>query len=117
MNIEYVKLQKNYDVFKTKSPFYEIDSKGKVCTAKIGTKEGLVGGEKYEVLIPKFSRSGGTKYSRKGIIKVDKKSIWDNSYYVTRPPELDDDKAIKATSFKGCKKGWDELILLIRQTK
>ena len=57
------------------------------------------------------------KELKKGTIKVDKNSIWDNSYYVTRPPELDDDKAIKATSFKGCKKGWDELILLIRQTK
>ena len=115
VNKVYVKLQKKYDVFKTKTPFFEMTKKGKVCNAKIGMKEGLKGGEKFDVLIPKYSSKGGTKYSKKGTIKVDKKAIWDNRYYVTRPPELDSEDAIVATSFKGCKKGWDELILLLRQ--
>ena len=117
VNKVYVKLQKDYDVFKTKSPFYEMSKKGKICNAKIGMKEGLKGGEKFDVLMPKYSSKGGTKYSKKGTIKVDKKAIWDNRYYVTRPPELDEEGAIIATSFKGCKKGWDELPLLIRQQK
>jgi hypothetical protein len=117
VNKVYVKLQKKYDVFKTKTPFFEMAKKGKVCNAKIGMKEGLSGGEKFDVLIPKYSSKGGTKYSKKGTIKVDKKAVWDNRYYVTRPPELDSKDAIVATSFKGCKKGWDELILLLRQQK
>lgn len=117
VNKVYVKLQKKYDVFKTKTPFYEFAKKGKVCNAKIGMKEGLKGGEKFDVLIPKYTAKGGTKYAKKGTVKVNKKAIWDNRYYVTRPPELDKKDAIQATSFKGCKKGWDELILLLRQQK
>ncbi|MAW21222.1 MAG: hypothetical protein CMD16_02360 [Flavobacteriales bacterium] len=117
VNKVYVNLQRKYDVFKTKTPFYEFAKKGKVCNAKIGMKEGLTGGEKFDVLVPKYSSKGGTKYAKKGTVKVDKKAIWDNRYYVTRPPELDEKDAIQATNFKGCKKGWDELILLLRQQK
>ena len=113
----YVKLQKEYDVFKTKTQFFEVDKKGKICTAKIGMKEGLEGGEKFDVLEPDFSSSGGQKWKKKGTIKVDKKSIWNNIYNVTGPPKLDSEDAIVATSFKGCKKGWGELPLLIRQQK
>ena len=66
----------------------------------------------------KSSRKEFSKHTPKmETIKVDKKAVWDNRYYVTRPPELDADDAIVATSFKGCKKGWNELILLIRQQK
>ena len=113
----YVKLQKNYDIFKTKTQFFEVDKKGKICTAKIGMKEGLEGGEKFDVLEPGFSSSGKQKWKKKGTIKVNKKAIWDNSYYMTNPPELDAEDAIVATSFKGCKKGWGTLPLLIRQQK
>lgn len=117
VNKVYVKLQKNYDIFKTKTQFFEVDKKGKICTAKIGMKEGLEGGEKFDVLEPAFSNSGRQKWKKKGTIKVDKKSIWDNRYYMTKPAELDEESAIVATNFKGCKKGWGELPLLIRQQK
>tara|TARA_B100001758_G_scaffold217676_1_gene204641 strand:- start:11534 stop:12802 length:1269 start_codon:yes stop_codon:yes gene_type:complete len=117
VNKVYVNLQRKYDVFKTKTPIYEYAKKGKICNAKIGMKEGLTGGEKFDVLVPKYSSKGGTKYAKKGMVKVDKKAIWDNRYYVTRPPELDEKDAIQATSFKGCKKGWEDLILLLRQQK
>jgi hypothetical protein len=113
----YIKLQKQFDVFKTKTQFYNFAKNGKVCTAKIGMKEGLNGDEKFDVLEQKFTTNGSTKWVKKGTIKVDKKAVWDNRYYITKPPELTNEDAIVATSFKGCKKGWDELILLLRQQK
>ena len=80
-------------------------------------KEGLEGGEKFDVLEQKFNSNGSTRWAKKGTIKVNKKAIWDNRYYITKPPELTNDDAIVATSFKGCKKNWGELILLLRQQK
>jgi hypothetical protein len=72
----YSKLQKSYDVFKTKTPLYT----GYPITAKIGLKEGVEGGDKYEVLEQVLDEQGKTKYVRKGIIKVDKNHIWDNRF-------------------------------------
>ncbi|PCH75491.1 MAG: hypothetical protein COB98_08915 [Flavobacteriaceae bacterium] len=68
----YVKLQKKYDVFKTKTPLFT----GYPITAKIGMKEGLKGGEKFDVLEQQIdSKTGKTIYVIRGRIKVDKKSI------------------------------------------
>ncbi len=73
----YAKLQKKYDVFKTKTPLYT----GYPITAKIGMKEGLEGGEKFDVLEQTLDeKTGLTKYVSKGTIKVDKDLIWDNRY-------------------------------------
>jgi len=117
VNKVYVKLQKNYDIFKTKTEFYEYDKKGKICTAKIGLKEGLEGGEKFDVLELGFTSSGARKWKKKATIKVDKKAIWDNRYFSTKPPEAESKDAIVATRFKGCKKKWELLTLLLRQQK
>lgn len=71
----YAKLQKEYEVFKPMTPLYSV----KPHTARIGMKEGLEGGEKFEVLEqsidPKTQR---TIYTRKGTITVDKNLVWDN---------------------------------------
>ena len=73
----YVKLQKKYDVFKTKTPLYSVDP----LAAKIGLKEGVKGGDKFEVLEQTIdSKTGKTKYVSKGKITVDRKKIWDNRY-------------------------------------
>lgn len=72
----YAKLQKEYDIFKTKTPLYT----GDPITAKIGMKEGLEGGDRYEVLEQVQDADGKTKYVRKGVVKVDGKQIWDNRY-------------------------------------
>ncbi len=72
----YAKLQKKYDVFKTKTPLYT----GYPITAKIGLKEGLEPGDRYEVLEQVQDENGKTKYVRKGTIKVDKNQIWDNRF-------------------------------------
>lgn len=106
----YAKLQKKYDVFKTKTPIYSIDP----VTAQIGTKEGLTGGEKYEVLEQSVdSKTGKNIYKRIGIVKVDKKKIWDNSYVITEEKKEDKDKF---TVFKGKSKKYYPGLLL-RQIK
>jgi hypothetical protein len=73
----YAKLQKKYDVFKTKTPLYT----GYPITAKIGVKEGLEGGEKFEVLEQNIDeKTGAATYKSIGTIKVDKNLVWDNTY-------------------------------------
>ena len=79
-----VKLQRSYEVFRTKTPLYNNNP----LSAKIGLKEGLEKGDKYEVLEQFLDKKGRTKYRRKGIIRVDKKHIWDNRYMATEEREL-----------------------------
>ncbi len=100
----YAKLQKKYDVFKTKTPLYT----GEPITAKIGLKEGVEGGDKYEVLEQTIGDDGKTKYVRKGTIKVDGKQIWDNRYLAGQEEGPIDSTAVKngkpvldRTFFKG----------------
>lgn len=78
-NIEsvYSKLQKKYEVFKPKIPLFT----GNPITAKIGLKEGIEGGDKFEVLEQTVDpKTGLTSYKRKGKITVDKHLIWDNRF-------------------------------------
>ena len=105
------KLQKKYDVFKPMVPLLT----GYPITAKIGMKEGLEGGEKFEVLDVVVNEDTGFKtLERVGTIKVDKKSVWDNRY------NLNDEKdspesTLDRTTFKGGKKYLPGM--LIRQIK
>ena len=115
-NKVYAKLQKEYDVFKPKTPLAQVENKGKLCTAKIGLKEGLTGKEKFDVLEQFTNKEGLTEYKSIGTIKIDKKNIWDNQYYASEPPVIEDEITIQATHFKGCKKKYYPG-LLIRQKK
>ena len=114
-NVEnvYAKLQKKYDVFKTKVPLYS----GSPLTAKIGLKEGLEAGDKFEVLEQVIDpKTGIAEYKKKGVIKVDKKMIWDNRYsdgIVTDDQNLD--SASNVTTFDGGKDY--QAGMLIRQIK
>ena len=114
----YALLQKEYDVFKPLSQLV-FGEKAKNCSAKIGTKEGLEGGEKFDVLKPSFnSKTGRSEFKTVGTIKVDKKNVWDNQYYVGEGPTLEGDEvAIQATKFKGCKGSYTNFFAFIRQTK
>lgn len=76
------KLEKKYEEFRTKTPLISIDP----IAAKIGTKEGLEKGDKYEVIQQIESPDGKTIYKRVGIIKVT--SVWDNSYTPEEEEEL-----------------------------
>lgn len=107
----YAKLQKEYDVFKTKTPLYT----GNPITAKIGMKEGLEGGESFEVLEQTLNpKTGLTEYVSKGKITVDKNLIWDNRYNAGDESEIINPE-IKETTFKGGKKFYSGM--LIRQLK
>jgi hypothetical protein len=131
----FAKLQKNYDVFKPKVPLFT----GYPITAKIGMKEGLEGGEKFEVLEQvQDEKTGKIEYKRIGKIKVNKKLIWDNRSNIgdlidTKENETasttntafsligqetnttTDNKTIDRTTFKGGKNYYPGL--LIRQIK
>jgi len=113
----YAKLQKKYDVFKTKTPLYT----GEPITAKIGLKEGLEGGDKFEVLEQTIDKEGRTKYVRKGTIKVDGKQIWDNRYLAGQEEVTDSTAVVSGkpkldrTFFKGSSDYYPGM--LIRQIK
>lgn len=109
----YVKLQKAYEVFKTKTPLL---TGGDNITAKIGLKEGLEAGDKFEVLEQILNPdTGKTEYKVKGVIKVDKKKIWDNRFYEDGSESNNDNPEITATTFLGSKNYYPGM--LIRQVK
>ncbi len=115
----YAKLQKKYDVFKTKTPLYT----GYPITAKIGMKEGLEGGEKFEVLEQNIDpKTGVATYKSVGTIKVNKDLIWDNRFTDGNEPAAEpvaegqeSKPVIDRTTFDGGKKFYSGL--LIKQLK
>ena len=68
-----VKLQRSYDQF---MPIFPVQQ-DKPIGAYLGVKEGIEGGEKFELLGP---RQADGEYKVLGTISVDKKNVWDNSY-------------------------------------
>ena len=67
-------------------------------------KEGLEGGEKFEVLEQTMDpKSGLTKYKRVGEIKVSKKQIWDNRFQMDQADAAGEksDKVLDRTFFDG----------------
>lgn len=77
MDAVIVKLQKNHDEFKTKTPLFSNEP----LTAKIGLKEGLSSKSVFEVLEQQMNEDGIPKYVSVGLVKVDEAfPIWDNRY-------------------------------------
>ena len=106
------KLQRKYEVFRTKTPLYKADP----LSAKIGLKEGLEKGDRFEVLEQVMDKDGRTRYKRKGVVKVDKKHIWDNRHMAGEGPEEsteNSDSQLGYTLFKGSGKYYEGM--LIRQ--
>jgi gluconate kinase len=68
------KLERQYEEFRTKVPLYSVNP----LAAKIGIKEGLEAGDKFEVLQQEITLDGKTIYKRVGVIQVSN-NIWDNS--------------------------------------
>jgi hypothetical protein len=98
----FAKLQKENDVFKPKVPVLTT----KPVTAQIGMKEGIEGGEKFEVLeFGVDDKTGLTVYKKVGTVKVDKKQVWDNRYNAGQKPEKEqldkEGNPVSATLFKG----------------
>lgn len=98
----FAKLQKENDVFKPKVPVLT----NKPVMAQIGIKEGLEGGEKFDVLeFGVDDKTGLTVYKKVGTVKVDKKQVWDNRYNAGQKPEKEqldkEGNLVSATLFKG----------------
>ena len=70
------KLQRTFENFRVKTPLLS----GDPIKAKIGLKEGLEKGDKFEVLEQVLDDDGKTSYKRVGTIRVDKNHIWDNTF-------------------------------------
>jgi len=88
VNAVLAKFEAKYDQFKTKTPLIiregEPDKKGKteqLYTVALGSRDGLEGGEVFDVLELKMKGEEGaetTKYNKVGELVVDKKHIWNN---------------------------------------
>ena len=87
------KLQRTFEEFRVKTPLLS----GDPISAKIGLKEGIEKGDKFEVLEQLMDEDGITSYKRVGVIKVDKNNIWDNLYL------SDEEKAAKKKNPKAKK--------------
>ena len=95
-NVEkaFSKLTKKYESFKPNILLAEISP----LTAFIGMKEGLKGGETFEVLNEEYDdKTGRTFYKSVGRIKVNRKLIWDNRYSTAEESSSNLDR----TTFKG----------------
>lgn len=89
------KLQRKYEIFRTKTPLLS----GDPITAKIGLKEGLEPGDKFEVLEQtQDPKTGKTVYVKVGKIKVEKGMIWDNRFGAD---EIEKPKILDGTSAAG----------------
>lgn len=76
----FVKLQRNYEVFAPVSQIVSLDP----LMADMGMKEGLEGGEAFNLLQPVVNpKTEKVEWKSIGVVKVDKKGIWDNRYSLT----------------------------------
>lgn len=108
-----VKLQKEYDVFKVKTPILTIDKN--FVTASIGLKEGVSEKSRYEVLEQMQSEDGKTEYKRVGVIAPVKGQIWDNRYMAVE--EEADGADLGSTTFEIVSGSDFYPGMLIRETK
>lgn len=97
----FAKLQKENDVFK---PLVKILTK-EPLTAEIGMKEGLEGGENFEVLeLQEEAGTGKILFKRVSTVKVAKGKVWDNRYNAGEKPKNEDGTDLvqnEFTEFKG----------------
>lgn len=87
------KLERKFEVFRVKTPLISVNP----IAAKIGIKEGLQRGDRYEVLEQVVDENGKVIYNKVATIKVDKDNIWDNSYLPDEQPKTN----LNYTIFKG----------------
>ncbi len=112
----FAKLQKKNEVF---MPMVQVSSIDPI-SAKIGMKEGLKGGEKFEVLEMKWNeKKGTTTWKTVGKCTVDKKApVWDNRYNAgenTEPQVNKSGDPVTSTTFKGSKN--IQVGMLLKQLK
>lgn len=111
----FANLQKEYDAFKPVTPILSSNP----ITAKIGLKEGLEPGDKFEILEMNWDKKSQTTIWKKvGTCSVSKKApILDNRYYATDKPDVIlDEKGkeieqVSVTTFKGPKNAQSGMLL------
>ena len=126
------KFERKDDQFKTKSPLHVIettDKKGRTKQAyavQLGSRDGLSGGEVFEVLeVQKKKKDDGSikvNYIKKGELTVDKKNVWDNSYSTTEGSELSEEEKSKILPYtllsgKGKQTYYEGMLLRQKTTK
>lgn len=88
------KMQRSYEVF---APVSQIISLNPLM-ADMGMKEGLEGGESFNLLEPQLNpETNKVEWKSVGVVKVDKKQIWDNRYSLTEEAK----KAAEESTLKG----------------
>lgn len=103
------KLQKSYEQFQ---PVITVNSVNPI-TAQIGTKEGLKGKEKFDVLeqvIDPVTKK--VEYKKVATIKVEKGKVWDNMY---DPDKQDENTESKGTQFSKSNKV--QVGMILKQVK
>lgn len=111
------KLEREYEVFKTKTPLYTTEP---YFSAKIGMKEGVKAGDRFDVLErvvdPKTQVSS---YKKRGTLKVMKDYVWDNRYMASEEQEILGEKQdFDATRFEGTiKDAYPGMLIRLRKSK
>ena len=102
MDKVFAKLQRNYEVFAPVSQIISVNP----LVADMGTKEGLEGGEQFNLLEPVYNKATNkVEWKSVGVVKVDKKQIWNNEYSLTESGAVAEDTSeIKGTVLSNNKK-------------
>lgn len=100
------RLQRKFEIFRTKTPLISTYP----LAAKIGLKEGIEKGDKFEVLEQYLRDDGTTAVKKVGVIKVDKNQIWDNRFAASQ----ENSSKMEYTTFSGSKNKYYQG-MLIRQ--
>jgi hypothetical protein len=104
-------LQKNFEVFKVKTPLNSIDP----IRCEIGLKEGVTEKSRYEVLEAVMDDKGHVEYKRVGVIRPVKGMIWDNRFMAVE--ERAENATLGFTTFEKVSGGDFYPGMLVREMK
>lgn len=97
----FAKMQKIYEVFAPVSQIISVDP----LIADMGMKEGLEGGEKFNLLEPVLNEeTNKVEWKSVGVVTVDKKNVWDNRYTLTDAEATEETEGVKGTVLSANKK-------------
>lgn len=95
------KMQKNYEEFAPVSQIISVNP----LVADMGMKEGLEGGESFDLLEPQLNpKTNEVEWKSIGVVKVDKKQIWDNRYSITDEAKKEAQSDLQGTVLSNNKK-------------
>lgn len=97
----FAKMQKIYEVFAPVSQIISVNP----LIADMGMKEGLEGGEKFNLLEPVLNEeTNKVEWKSVGVVTVDKKNVWDNRYTLTDAEATEETEGVKGTVLSANKK-------------